>query len=246
MMSDGEARTSTSKTAATLTTTAEADSPWGGHSRALDNIVTTHELDVEVDSDEVEEEEKEEDGGTEFEVWGNDEGAKSTSSPPRYWKEGKLICEQTNLLSSGRRRNRLCRLCCRRIDEGIGNYSGETRRCEIATEEETEEDRRYKLGRFTDALKSYADFLVSIVKDELSDVGDDGDDGADDGRYQSSQFFCCRRCCCHSRLVQMALLPLLLSSGQTATNTAQRQRQMITAQRVQRRIAQVHRKGVRE
>ncbi len=165
---------------------------------------------MEVDGNE-EEEEGKENGGVEFEVWGNDEGVKSTSSPDgwrrgrreairRYWKEGKLICEQTNLLSSGRRRRRRRRRRC--IDEGIGNYSGEPRRCEVATDdddvseevlrarkEEAEEDRRYKLGRFTDALKSYADRLVSIVEDELSDVGDDGDDAANDGRYRSSQFY---------------------------------------------------------
>ena len=39
-----------------------------------------------------------------------------------------------------------------------------------------EEERRYKLGRFTDALRSYADRLSCIVEDELRDVDDDDDD----------------------------------------------------------------------
>jgi hypothetical protein len=152
--------------------------------------------------------EGEEDGGIKFEAWGNDEGAKLTSSPARrrrgrrkainrYWKEGKLICEHTYLLSSGRRRQRRGR-----IEDGVGKYSGEPRRRDVATDgddlseealkarkEEAEEDRRYKLGRFADALKSYADHLADIVKDELSNVGDDSNDGANDGHYQSLQFY---------------------------------------------------------
>ena len=176
---------------------------------ALDDTphhVTTHKLDWEEDGGK--EEEGEEDGGIKFEAWGNDEGAKLTSSPARrrrgrrkaihrYWKEGKLICKHTYLLSSSRRRQHRGR-----IKDGIGKYSGEPRRQDVATDgnnlleealkarkEEAEEDQWYKLGHFADALKSYTDHLADIVEDKLSNNGDDSDDAANDGCYRSLQFY---------------------------------------------------------
>jgi hypothetical protein len=147
MTSDGEARTLASKTAATSTTaaatstTAKAELTRGGRSRALEDIprhVTTHKLDWEEDGGK--EEEGEEDGGIKFEAWGNDEEAKLTSSPSRrrrgrrkaihrYWKEWKLICEHTYLLSSGCHHQR-----GGRIKDGVGKYSGEPRRRDVATD----------------------------------------------------------------------------------------------------------------
>jgi hypothetical protein len=165
-----------------------------------------HKLDWEEDGGK--EEDGEEDGGIKFKAWGNDKEAKLMSSPARrrrgrrkaihrYWKEWKLICKHTYLLSSGRRRQR-----CGRIKDGVGKYSREPRRRDVVTDgdnlseealkarkEEAEEDRRYKLGRFVDALKSYADRFADIVEDELSNDGDDSDDGANDGHYQSLQFY---------------------------------------------------------
>jgi hypothetical protein len=41
-----------------------------------------------------------------------------------------------------------------------------------------EEERRYKMGRFTGALRSYAERFVCIVEEELQ--GDDDDDDNDD------------------------------------------------------------------
>lgn len=134
----------------------------------LDKIlqhVTTQELDWDVEDGEEHELDK----------CGNyDEKAKrrleQRETIHRLWKEGKLICEHTNLLSSTRRRRRRCN------NDGSSNDSDELPPTVLnndddlkVREQEAEEDRRYKLDRFTNVLKSYAERLVSIIEDELRD-----------------------------------------------------------------------------
>lgn len=107
----------------------------------------------------------------------------------QFWSEGKLICEHTNLLLSsdlcGNGRNRRRR---RKVQEVPGgdddNPSKAVDEINIDVKrEEEEEDRRYRQEKFRNTLKSYADRLVSIVEDELTDnnydigtyVNDNGD-----------------------------------------------------------------------
>jgi hypothetical protein len=207
MTSDGEARTSkttsssfTTTTVATAsTTTANVDDMTReGRQRALDDIlchVVTQELDWDEDYDD-----EEEDGGIAFGVWWDDERGMSAASPSRprreqreailrYWDEGRLICEHTNLLSSGRRRRR----SRRRINDGVGDNTTDVATDDVegvgtlsASEEDAEEDRRNKLERFVGMLEAYAHRLASIVEEELSVIDDDGDDEADDCHYRSS------------------------------------------------------------
>ena len=78
-----------------------------------------------------------------------------------YWKEGRLICEQTSLLS-GRGRKLSAGQPAKDEDEGLD---------EAALEAKREDDEcRMRAEQFSDTLYSYAERLVGIVKDELSDV----------------------------------------------------------------------------
>jgi hypothetical protein len=212
MTSDGEVGTSSStlttkssfanESMTTIDAIVEADDTTReGRQRALGDIlshVATRELDWD--------EEYADDEEDEMVVDVEDEGEISTASPSRerrkqreailrFWDEGKLLCEHTNLLSGVRRRRRRS---LRRIDDGVGNNTRETRRQDVATnddegvgtpsarEEEAEEDRRYKLERLAGMLDSYAHRLASIVEEELSAIDDDGDDVPDDLQSESS------------------------------------------------------------
>jgi len=78
-----------------------------------------------------------------------------------YWKLGRLICEQTSLLTSrGRRLS-----AGRSAKDDEGGLDG------AALEAKREDDEcRMRAEQFSDTLHSYAERLVGIVEDELSDV----------------------------------------------------------------------------
>ena len=82
----------------------------------------------------------------------------------QYWKNGKLICEHTNILN-GRRRPPLDEECS---EDGKSREEKLTKE-EIQSKKE-EETRQYKAEQFRDTLNSYAERLSSIVEDEMSDV----------------------------------------------------------------------------
>ncbi len=91
----------------------------------------------------------------------------------QFWKEGKLICENTSLLSSSigrgdhRRRNNR-----RRVQESEGDELNSPINAdeeEQQQQEEEEEEQRYRKEKFRNALGSYAERLVSIVEDEIID-----------------------------------------------------------------------------
>jgi hypothetical protein len=215
MTPDGEvvatvARMSTMEVSSSSSTTMrKTDSTREERAQVLDGILRHVETE-EVDWEEVEENENEEDEEekgdalSEVDGGGNCGGARPTASPTRrrremreairrFWREGRLICESTSLLSGGRRRRSRSRSRSRSDDNGGrdnnvatdnddddgegGEASSRAREEEEEGEEDAvEEERRYKLGRFTDALRSYADRLSCIVEDELHDVDDDDDD----------------------------------------------------------------------
>ena len=215
-------RTSTMEASSSSTTTRKTDSMREERAQVLEGIlrhVETEDLDWEEEENENEnenEEEEEEKGDALSEVdgGGNGGGARPTASPTRrrremreairrFWREGRLICESTSLLSGGRRRRSRSRSRSRSDDNGerdnnvaTDNDDGDGEGGEASSraraeeeeegeEEAVEEERRYKLGRFTDALRSYADRLSCIVEDELRDVDDDDDDGDDRRRRPS-------------------------------------------------------------
>jgi hypothetical protein len=62
-------------------------------------------------------------------------------------------------------------------DDGEGGEASKVRE-EEEGEEAGEEEQRYKLGRFMDVLRSYANRLACITEDKLYD--DDDDDDEDD------------------------------------------------------------------
>ena len=78
-----------------------------------------------------------------------------------YWKQGRLICEQTSLLT-GRGRKLSAGRSAKGEEDGLD---------EAALEAKREDDKcRMRAEQFSDTLHSYADRLVGIVEDELSDV----------------------------------------------------------------------------
>jgi len=88
----------------------------------------------------------------------------------QFWKEGKLICENTSLLTSSRgrgdyrRRHRL-----RRTQESEGDELNSPINTEDEVQQQEEEEQRYRQEKFRNALGSYAERLVSIVEDEMID-----------------------------------------------------------------------------
>eukprot|EP00985_Skeletonema_marinoi_P022725 scaffold14661_cov207-Skeletonema_marinoi.AAC.2 len=88
----------------------------------------------------------------------------------QYWKDGKLLCEHTNLLNDrggmSRSKNRKKQEKEQEGKEGSDNMSGSDTEEEI----DDEEERQMKYEHFRNILGSYADRLVHIVEDELSDA----------------------------------------------------------------------------
>lgn len=79
------------------------------------------------------------------------------------WKEERLVCENTNILSRRRR--------SKNAQPTNGEEDGSGEQVEGATEEDKRvEEVRIKSEQFRDALSSYAERMVSIVEDELSDA----------------------------------------------------------------------------
>jgi len=90
----------------------------------------------------------------------------------QYWKDGKLLCEHTNLLND---RGGMSRSTNRKKQEKQQEQEGKERSDNMNgsdTEEEIddEEERQMKYEHFRNILGSYADRLVNIVEDELSDA----------------------------------------------------------------------------
>ncbi len=101
----------------------------------------------------------------------------------QFWNEGKLICANTNLVSSSRgggdrrrrRRNR------RRPMHGCGvDELAKSTMVDGIDADEVEEEQRYREEKFRNALGGYAERLVSIVEDELGDASDAAYDGVDE------------------------------------------------------------------
>ena len=82
-----------------------------------------------------------------------------------YWRNGKLMCEHTNILNGRRRPS---------VDEKSSKDDGKSGQGKLTKEQlqskKEEETRQYKTEQFRDTLNSYAERLTSIVEDELSDV----------------------------------------------------------------------------
>mmetsp|Transcript_2296 Transcript_2296/g.3768 ORF Transcript_2296/g.3768 Transcript_2296/m.3768 type:complete len:453 (+) Transcript_2296:230-1588(+) len=87
----------------------------------------------------------------------------------QYWKDGKLLCEHTNLLNDrggmSKFKNGKKQQMQQEGTETRGKLNGSD------TEEiDDEEEQRMKYDHFRNLLGSYADRLVNIVEDELSDA----------------------------------------------------------------------------
>lgn len=94
----------------------------------------------------------------------------------QFWKEGKLICESTNLLSSPRGDGDRRRRRGTRRHAGNGSKGDEVDN----VDENEEEEQRYKEDKFRNSLRSYAERLVSIVEDELGDYNSEAVDDNDE------------------------------------------------------------------
>jgi len=90
----------------------------------------------------------------------------------KFWKEGKLICEQTSLLSGvrARRGERDASSTSSGEEEKEGDANERMQRNGESKHQEEDEMKRFKSDHFRSTLGSYADRLVDIVQDELSDV----------------------------------------------------------------------------
>lgn len=101
--------------------------------------------------------------------WEND-WEKHVVSLRQYWKDGKLLCEHTNLLND---RGGMSRIKSSKKKQQKEKKKGE--QCDKMdgsdTEEiDDEEEQQMKYEQFRNILESYADRLVNIVEDELSDA----------------------------------------------------------------------------
>ncbi len=101
----------------------------------------------------------------------------------QFWNEGKLICEDTHLLSSsrGQREHRRRRRNHRLLVHGCGvdELANSTMVDEVDAEE-VQEEQRYEEEKFRNTLNSHAERLVSIVEDELGDASNVARDGIDE------------------------------------------------------------------
>jgi hypothetical protein len=95
------------------------------------------------------------------------------STLKEFWREERLVCEHTSLLSPKRRTS---------TRSNSTPDSSETNGVNSQQEKEMEdeEERLIKSENFRDALSSYADRMVSIVHDEMSDIYHTAEDGHED------------------------------------------------------------------
>ena len=111
--------------------------------------------------------------------WENDWETHITSLR-QYWKDGKLLCEHTNLLNDrggmimSRIKKKKKKKQHQQEKEGDKikmNGSDTTEKEEMDNnDEEEEEEQQMKYEQFRNIVGSYANRLVSIVEDELSDA----------------------------------------------------------------------------
>jgi len=87
----------------------------------------------------------------------------------QYWKDGKLLCEHTNLLND---RGGMSRIRNKKIQQKQkkGEQRDKIMNGSDSEEMDDEEEQQMKYEQFRNILGSYADRLVNIVEDELSDA----------------------------------------------------------------------------
>eukprot|EP00804_Cyclotella_cryptica_P015174 CCRYP_000719-RA/>CCRYP_000719-RA protein AED:0.01 eAED:0.01 QI:172/1/1/1/1/1/2/567/798 len=80
----------------------------------------------------------------------------------QFWREERLLCEYTHILSPKRRANKIAETNDSSQEYNVNGQTDQERR--------EEEERMIKSEQFKDALSSYAERMVSIVEDERSDI----------------------------------------------------------------------------
>ncbi len=86
----------------------------------------------------------------------------------QYWKDGTLLCEHTNLLNDRGGMSRIKQKRKQEMEQGSKAASNQMNGSD-AKEMKDEEEQQLKYEHFRNILGSYADRLVNIVEDELSD-----------------------------------------------------------------------------
>lgn len=85
----------------------------------------------------------------------------------QYWKDGTLLCEHTNLLNDQGGMSRVKQK--KKGDMDQESEGAKNQMSSDAEESKDEEEQQMKYEHFRKILGSYADRLVNIVEDELSD-----------------------------------------------------------------------------